>query len=123
MKYPWYKKINPIWWFGNANDPIDGVKADGTPTHPTFHPTKSLWIRKLLWGIRNPLHNLFFFVIGLEDQKEIVSMSTLWPIAGQKWNIHLPCITYKGSKWEWYLGWRNGTRLGAAFRKVNSKTM
>lgn len=121
MKYPWYKKINPVWWFGNAEDPVNGTKADGTPKHTNFHPNKPLWIRKLLWGIRNPLNNLFFFVIGLEDQPEIVNSGKMWPKDGQKWNIILPFICYRGKKWELYLGWRNGTKLGAAFRKANSK--
>ena len=116
--YPWYKKINPLWWFGNADDPINGPKD-----HPNFHPTDPTWIRKVLWGIRNPLHNLFFFVIGLEDQKEKVNCGSQWPKNGQKWNINLPFICYKGSKWEWYLGWRNGTKVGAALRRSNSKTM
>jgi hypothetical protein len=123
MKYPWYKKINPLWWFGNANDPVNGVNPDGTPKHPNFHPTKPTWIRKVLWGIRNPLHNLFFFVIGLNDRPDIVNCGNMWPKEGQKWNIILPFICYKGKKREWYLGWRNGKTLGAAFRRANAKGM
>ena len=125
MKYPWYKKINPLWWFGNANDPVDGIEwLNGLPkpNHPGFHPEKPLWIRKILWGIRNPLHNLFFFVIGLEDQKGLVNaFIEQWPGFAQKWNIILPFICYKGSKWEWYAGWRHGTCLGFAFRHANAK--
>ena len=117
MKYPWYKKINPLWWFCNSNDSIT------SDNHPLFHPTKPLWIRKILWGIRNPLHNLFFFVIGLSDQPDVVNYSGQWPKEGQKWNIILPFISYKGKKWEYYFGWRKGICLGAAFRRVNSKPM
>jgi len=117
MKYPWYKKINPFWWFGNANDPI-------TPdTHPKFHPTKPLWIRKILWGIRNPLHNFFFFVVGFNDQPDIVNPGSLKPKDGQKWNIVLPFIYYKGKKKIFYLGWRRGINLGAAFRNIDSEGM
>ena len=112
MKHPWYKKINPLWWFGNANDPVQD--------HLNFYPDKPLWIRKLKWGIRNPLHNFFFFVIGLEDRREIVNRTNMWPSEGQTWNVILPFISHKGKKYEWYLGWRNGLTLGAAFRKVNS---
>ena len=118
MRYPWYKKINPLWWFGNANDPINGPED-----HPKFHPTKPTWIRKILWAIRNPLHNFFFFVIGLADQPEIVNAGSMWPKDGQRWNIVLPYICYKGKKKEFYLGWRKGINLGAAFRGVNSKPM
>lgn len=121
--YPWYKKINPLWWFGNANDSVDSLEKDGRPSHPNFYPNKPLWYRKLMWGIRNPLNNLFFFVIGLEDRKEIVNYGSQWPKAGQKWNINLPFFSYRGKKWEMYLGWRNGTSLGAAFRRTNSKSM
>lgn len=115
---PWYKKINPIFWFGNYDDPISGPES-----HPYFHPDKALWHRRLLWAIRNPLHNLFFFVIGFEDRKDIVNFNDQWPKEGQKFNIILPFISYRGKKREWYLGWRRGLRFGAAFRKSNSKPM
>ncbi len=120
MRYPWYKKINPLWWFGNANDPVDGLNPDGTPTHPDFHPHQPLWIRKLLWGLRNPLHNLFFFVIGLADHPELVNYGSQWPRPRQHWNINLPFLCFRGTKWEFYLGWRNGTSLGFALRHANS---
>lgn len=116
--YPWYKKINPLWWTGNADDPINGPED-----HPKFHPTKPLWQRKFLWAVRNPLHNFFFFVIGLEDQPWVVNYDSQWPIAGQKWNINLPFISYRGKSREFYLGWRRGLRFGAAFRKSNAKPM
>jgi hypothetical protein len=119
--YPWYKKINPIWWLGNANDAVDSFNEDGTPSHPNFHPTKPLWIRKILWACRNPFHNLFFFVIGLEDHTEVVNYGKMFPQPPQKWNIILPWICYKGKKWEWYAGWRTGTSLGFAFRNRDAK--
>ncbi len=114
--YPWYKKINPLWWFGNANDPVDALNPDGTPTHPDFYPDKPLWIRKLLWALRNPLHNFCWFVIGLEDHPELVNFTNQWPSPGQKWNIHLPYICYQGTHWQFYAGWRDGLSLGFAFR-------
>jgi hypothetical protein len=121
--YPWYKKINPLWWFGNANDPVDKINPDGTPKHENFYPKKPLWIRKILWGVRNPLHNFFFFVIGFEDRPEVVNPGKIWPKEGQKWNIVMPFISYQGKKKEFYLGWRSGIRFGAAFRNVDSKPM
>ena len=121
MAYPWYKKINPIFWFGNANDAIDSLETDGRPSHPDFHPTKPLWIRKILWALRNPLHNFFFFVIGFEDQPEIVNPGSQWPKEGQKWNIVMPYICYKGTKKSFYLGWRNGTKFGGSFRNTNAQ--
>jgi hypothetical protein len=121
--YPWYKKINPFWWFGNYNDPVNGLDADGTPKHGSFHSSKPLWIRKILWGIRNPLSNFMKFVIGFQDRPEIVNMGKQWPADGQKWNITMPFISYRGKKYEFYLGWRKGLTVGAAFRGANSKPM
>ncbi len=122
--YPWSLKLNPLWWFGNADDPVDGLDDDGqTPRHAGFYPDKPLWFRKLMWGLRNPLHNFHSFVIGLEDRPELVNYAGQWPKPGQKWNLHLPFICYQGTSWEWYAGWRNGRNLGFAFRRANSKTM
>jgi hypothetical protein len=114
MRYPWYKKINPCFWFGNSDDPVN------TPKHANFHPNKPLWVRKLLWGLRNPLHNFFSFVIGLKDQPGVVSPGSIWSKSGQKWNIVLPFISRRGKKYEWYVGWREGLKFGFAFRKANS---
>jgi hypothetical protein len=121
--YPisWRRKINPFWWIGNFNDPVNGVDPNGKPKHTDFHPKKPLWVRKFLWACRNPLHNFFFFVIGFEDRKGIVNLGNQWPGAGQKWNIILPFISYRGTKWEFYIGWREGVRVGAAFRRANSR--
>ncbi len=124
-KYPisWWKKINPLWWFGNYDDPVDKLHDDGTPRHETFYPNKPLWIRKILWGIRNPLNNFTFYVIGLEDRKDLVNIGNLDPKEGQKWNIILPFLCYKGKKKEFYIGWRDGLKFGIAFRSINSKGM
>ena len=119
--FPWYKKINPLWWVGNALDPVDKLNPDGTPKHPTIGAGKPLWIRKILWAIRNPLSNFMKYVIGFEDRPEIVNPGKMWPIDGQKWNIVMPFIAYRGKKYEWYIGWRAGRSFGAAFRGSNSK--
>ena len=120
--YPisWKKKINPIWWFGNYNDPVDRVNADGTPAHPDYFPNKPTWFRKLAWATRNPLHNFCFFVIGLEDRKYLVRDGEIWPDDTQKWNVRLPFISYRGKKWEWYIGWRKGWTFGLNFTKAKT---
>lgn len=120
---PWYKKINPIWWLGNYIDPVNGLNSLGLPNHPDFYPTKPLWIRTILWTLRNPFNNFCFYVIGLEDKKDLVNYGDQWPKAGQKANIILPFFCYKGSKFEFYIGWRNGTKFGIALRNANSKPM
>ncbi len=119
-QYPisWRRKINPLFWLGNFNDPVNGLRPDGTVKHADFHPNKPLWQRKFLWFCRNPFHNLFFFVIGLHDRVEQINPGEIWPKEGQKWNIILPFISYRGKKYIAYLGWRKGIDLGA---KINKK--
>jgi hypothetical protein len=118
------KKLNPLWWFGNENDPVNGLREDGTLKHAEF----TAWglkitenspniLRKVGWAIRNPLHNFMFYVVGLEDKPEIVNPGRIWPKEDEKHNVVLPFYAYKGTKYSFYLGWRNGRTLGAAFRK------
>jgi hypothetical protein len=116
------KKMNPIWWIGNENDPVDGLKEDGTEKHRDFYPKFPLWARKVMWGIRNPMHNFMFFVVGLADRPEIVNFGSVWAKEGQKLNIILPFISYRGDEWECYVGWRSGLKFGCAFRRSNSKS-
>jgi len=120
---PWYKKINPIWWLGNYIDPVDSVNSKGEPNHPTFYPNKPLWIRNILWAIRNPLNNFCFYVIGLADNPELVNFNNIDPQTGRSVNIILPFFCYKGKSKEFYIGWRNGTKFGIALRSVNAKAM
>ena len=105
---PWYKKINPIWWFGN-----DECK-----------PTDSFWYCYL----RNPLQNLRKYVLGVADRTRTITGPApaglnLWlddPSLGKtgwKWAItmgFLPYISYSGANgYAFYLGWLpNDGRLG-----------
>lgn len=120
--YPisWKKKINPLWWFGNYNDPVDRVNQDGTEVRPTFYPGKPHWFRAMMWGLRNPLHNFCFFVIGLEDRTYLINDGQIWPKKDRKWNVRLPFISYRGKKWEFYFGWRKGQTFGINFTKSNT---
>src|SRR5438552_13521592 len=43
------QKLNPVWWFGNADDPIPPQ---------WYRPGKGS--RKLTWGLRNPCNNFTF---------------------------------------------------------------
>ena len=124
-KYPisWKKKINPIWWMGNYNDPINRTNPDGTLAHADYLPGKPKWLRAFLWAFRNPFHNFCFFVIGLEDRKYLVNDGNIWPAEGQKWNIRLPFFSYRGKKWEFYAGWRKGWTFGLNFTKANTKAL
>src|SRR5438445_10432211 len=51
------QKINPIWWFGNADEPV-------APSW--YQPGKHN--RNLAWHMRNPLHNFDAYVIGVSDK-------------------------------------------------------
>jgi hypothetical protein len=125
-RVPWYKKINPIWWFGN----VEGID-------PTYHTDWPQWRREFVWYvIRNPLFNFFRFVVGVEDRDLIVTgpepvFTPAWiecslPSTGWKWAILrtgwvvLPFLSYSGSRMVFYFGWvPSGRRLSLKFNFRN----
>jgi hypothetical protein len=110
-----WKKLNPCWWIGNDDDPVP--PGDMWPDDPQ-------WLRKLRWAFRNPLHNFTFYVIGVADQDFARTSEGNWNPAGgwltaiitYKW-LWLPYVSYKGTKWEFYLGWRERGNFGVTLRK------
>src|SRR6266550_3998029 len=65
VKQPWYKKINPIWWFQNDTEQtVDQASW--------YHPDWPEWRRKLMWEFRNPLQNFRAFVVGVQDKNYTV---------------------------------------------------
>lgn len=60
MKISWIKKINPLFWIGNLEE----------PKPPSWYePAWSQHKRERYWlYVRNPLHNFMFYVIGIYDQ-------------------------------------------------------
>lgn len=114
---PWYKKINPIWWFGN-----DELSAVGN----TF------WYK---YG-RNPLQNFRWYVIGMADRVHKVSgrapicnkRSDLRPVqTGFQWSfVHvfgvplLPwvCVAYR--HFTAYIGWEPRGGFGILLNFSNS---
>src|SRR5215469_15888553 len=56
-KIHFYNKLNPVWWFKNADDPKppDWYKPDDSH-------------RNLKWSFRNPMHTFNFYVIGVADK-------------------------------------------------------
>ena len=114
VAYPWYKKINPIWWFGNAAEQtVDQA--------PWFQPGWPHWQRWLIWNyFRNPLQNFRCFVIGVADRNYrvtgkapvlTVQRNDLQP--PQTWiqysfirlAIPLPFFSYCGA-FTFYIGWQ-----------------
>lgn len=54
------KKLNPLWWFANDDDPV--IPKD---CHPEWSESK----RNFYWKyVRNPLHNFTFYVVGAADK-------------------------------------------------------
>lgn len=108
------QKFNPIFWFGNLDDPVP----------PDWYRSENR-MRKVLWNFRNPLHNFFFYVIGIADKEfEIVGRvpgrisnpegGWNWTVCKYKW-LRLPFVSYKRGGFNFYLGWRNRGNFGMKF--------
>lgn len=119
--YPWYKKINPLWWVGNANDGIAPVDY--------MMDSPYLW-RVICWFFRNPLHNLNFYVLGFCDRPSVTygnEPGNVFAASGSGWVwtvtvvygwLPLPFVSHIGQTWKIYLGWRSlGGALGVKFQR------
>jgi hypothetical protein len=105
------QKLNPIWWFGNADEP-------NAPDW--YHPSQPL--RTFRWHIRNPFHNFTFYVIGIADKPFTrvgpYARQTGNPNGGWNWAVNrykrlrLPFADYRRHGFEFYLGWRTGGNFG-----------
>jgi hypothetical protein len=113
---PWYKKINPIWWWQNDDEQtVDQA--------PWYHPEWSQWRRWLVWNVfRNPLQNFRAYVVGVQDRNYTVygkaPVLTVQrndlqpPETGWQWcyialtPFYLPFISYSGKRIVWYAGWQ-----------------
>jgi hypothetical protein len=107
----WYDKINPVWWWGNADDPVPPDWYEPDNPH-----------RQRDWFFRNPLTNFSFFVIGVAD-KNFVRYGRYPKLVGNPhggWNVAiirrrillLPFVDYKNSRMEFYFGWRERGNFG-----------
>ena len=101
------QKIKFLWIvFGNNDNPY--------PPN-WFKPEKSQFVREILWYIRNPFHNFFWYIVGFKDKN--LDYTQIWS-EKQKWNLILPFFSYRGKKWEFYIGWRPDSKaFGIALRK------
>lgn len=112
MVVTWRQRINPLWWFGNIDEPI-----------PPYNKWRGLpyFIRKILWFLRNPFHNFMFYVVGITDKPFIVRgeypSDVFNPNGGWKHHfviynrLRLPFVSYVG-KIKFYIGWRERGNLG-----------
>ena len=111
----WYNRVDPIWWFGNADD----------PTPPDWYRPDSK-CRTISWYVRNPFYNFQFYVIGIADKRTIRSGKYPERITPPEdgWNftvssygcIHLPFVSYGHKSFVFYIGWRERGNFGAAIR-------
>ncbi len=113
FKVSFLKKLNPIFWFGNLDDPAPPEWFSGS---------------RLAWFWRNPMHNLCFYVLGFcQYRSTSYGKHPETVFADQGWNwaitfiwnwLPLPFISYRGTNWRWYVGWKcPGASLGFEFRR------
>ena len=105
------QKWNPLWSFGNANDPAPPA---------WYRPNDAC--RRWLWHLRNPLHNFTHYVIGVSD-KPVTRTGRFpgavfapdggwnWAVTRYRWRL-LPFISYEGRFARFYLGWRESGNFG-----------
>jgi hypothetical protein len=105
------QKFNPVWWLGNADEPVP----------PSWYRPNSR-MRTFLWHLRNPLHNLNNYVLGIHDKESVRSGRYPRGLSKPKggWNfavskqshLRLPFVDYRRGKFEFYFGWRIGGNFG-----------
>ena len=108
------QKLNALWWFGNADEPVPP---------PWYRPGKRS--RTFLWHLRNPCHNFTFFVMGIGDKPflrvgkhpaNVASPEGGWNVAVCQYKcLRLPFVDYALGRFEFYCGWRNGGNFGMKF--------
>jgi hypothetical protein len=105
------QKLNPLWWFGNADDPLPPE---------SYRPGKRC--RNFMWHMRNPCHNFDFYIVGIADKTFLRAgrfpdrVSN--PNKGWNWAVcrykrwRLPFIDYTRARFEFYCGWRANGAFG-----------
>jgi len=103
--------MNPVWWFGNADEPVA----------PDWYRSGKRG-RNFMWHLRNPCHNFDFYVIGVADKPfrrggrypEAVSNphgGWNWAVCRYKW-LRFPFIAYDRRRFHFYCGWRERGNFG-----------
>jgi hypothetical protein len=111
------QKWNPIWWFGNADD----------PQPPDWYRPGSRG-RATLWQLRNPLHNFTFYVIGVADEDFLRYGSEPgdvfsrdggwnWAVIQRGW-LRLPFVSYQGRRVQFYALWRERGNFGLKLNRA-----
>ena len=111
VPFPTCRKLSPRFWIGNADDPAppDWYRPDDSG-------------REWKWHLRNPFHNLTFYVIGIADT-EFTRVgpspeNVFAPDGGWNWAISrasvlpLPFVSFQRNQFKFYLGWRERGNFG-----------
>jgi hypothetical protein len=104
-------KLNPVWWFGNADEPV---------APDWYRPGRGC--RNFMWHMRNPFHNFDFYVVGIVEKPftrvgrfadRISNPNDGWNWAVCRYKrLRLPFIDFKRGGFEFYFGWRTGGAFG-----------
>lgn len=104
-------KWKPRFWFGNVDDPVPPSDYRPKDKH-----------RLGRWHLRNPGHNLDFYVIGIADktfrrcgrypdQVFRPGNGWNWAVCKYKW-VRLPFLSYQHRNLKFYFGWRERGNFG-----------
>ena len=124
----WWKKINPIWWFLNNDEPLPKTGL------ASYYPGRPYWLAVISWYIRNPLVNFSDYVVGVCDRNYVIYGSA--PVmtvilsdigkTGWHWSViklgilRLPFVSYAGKRIAFYAGWQPAGCLAFKFNILNS---
>lgn len=110
-KIHFYNKLNPVWWFGNLDDPAPPVWYRPDSEHRDF-----------LWNFRNPFHNFDHYIVGIADKRFVryrkvpgrsPNQTGGWDFAVARRKLAvLPFISYQRDRFRFYFGWRDRGDFG-----------
>ena len=110
-------------WYDHWLNPIANYNEPWPPAG--FKPHIVGWRRKLVWWVRNPLHNFFFYWVGVKGRVTLFEGEFLTAGVRLGWThtkrLRLPVLSYRGKRVECYIGWRRHGGFGIALRVANSK--
>jgi len=114
--------VPPIYFFSYIIWALFGNVRDGVIGDTAFNPEqKDTWLIRVKWWLRNPAHNLTWYVIGFANEYSQRTNYQLQDNPG--WNFSLssvrrklyPFFLYRGSKVTFYFGWRKRGNFGIKF--------
>lgn len=96
-RFPFPTKWNPLWWLGNVDN----------PPPPGYSRSE--------WWMRNPLHNLAWYVIGCADRRfRLIGPAHRSHVLLQFWPPFIcPFLVIERGRFYAYIGWRHDGPFGA----------